>query len=191
MTSYVCSKNIVDYEHFGAIDSGRCPLHEDVENRHSQEVQKAADEAMAKVRAENPGVSDADLMIQVSDQVKRAEDARKGRARAEVNAFPYHMVENQLRRLPPAIVQQGWPPVPAPPPAHQYVPANPYPVAAAPGLFQPVPIVPQVPMPLYHDAMGPAHLQPHQYVWYNHFPHQHYIIPYPHHYYHRPPNPFH
>ena len=35
-----------------------CPLHDNIEQRHEEEVKKAADEAMAKVKAENPGVSD-------------------------------------------------------------------------------------------------------------------------------------
>lgn len=83
----MCSKNVRDYQHFGEgqrLVEGRrtdkCPLHENVEDRHEQEVKKAADEAMAKVRAENPGLSDADLMVKVSDRVKQAEDARRGRA---------------------------------------------------------------------------------------------------------------
>jgi hypothetical protein len=63
---------VTDYNHFQ--DTGinkRCPLHDDVEARHEQEVKKAADAAMAKVKAENPGLSDADLMVKVSDRVKQ------------------------------------------------------------------------------------------------------------------------
>lgn len=80
--SYVCSKNVTSYDHFGEERRGKCPLHENVEDRHEQEVKKAADEAMAKVRADNPGLSEADLMIKVSDRVKHAENARKSRAAA-------------------------------------------------------------------------------------------------------------
>jgi TRIAD3 protein (E3 ubiquitin-protein ligase RNF216) len=143
---------------------------------------------MAKVRAENPGVSDADLMIQVSDRVKNAEDARKGRARAEVNAFPYHMVNDQLqRRLPLAFAQLGQPPAPAQPPVNQYVPVHPYPVAAVPAFNQPVGH--PVPMAYHHHDLGLAPQQPHQYVWYNHHPLQPYVPYAPPHYYQRPPNP--
>ncbi|CAN9187989.1 unnamed protein product [Alternaria alternata] len=112
---YVCSKNVTDYNHFGDAVGGKCPLHENIEDRHEQEVKRAADEAMAKVRADNPDLSDADLMVQVSDRVKQAEDARKGRATAEAQAFPYHMVGEQLRHAPvgpplPAIPAFGRPP---------------------------------------------------------------------------------
>lgn len=79
---------MTDYNHFGEA-KGRCPLHENIEDRHEQEVKRAADEAMAKVRADNPSLADADLMIKVSDRVKQAEDARRGRAVADAQAFPY------------------------------------------------------------------------------------------------------
>ena len=61
-------------------------------------MKKAADQAMAQVRADNPDLSDADLMIQVSDRVKQAEAARKGRAAAVLNEFPQHMVRDQHAR---------------------------------------------------------------------------------------------
>jgi TRIAD3 protein (E3 ubiquitin-protein ligase RNF216) len=85
---YVCSKDVKDYQHFrdshiGGGTNGTCPLHDNVEERHEQEVKKAADEAKAKVLAEDPNVSDADLMIRVSDRVERAEQSRRGRAQVE------------------------------------------------------------------------------------------------------------
>ncbi|KAG9186473.1 E3 ubiquitin-protein ligase RNF216 [Alternaria panax] len=118
---YVCSKNVPDYNHFGEAVAGKCPLHENIEDRHEQEVKRAANEAMAKVRADNPGLSDADLMVKVSDRVKQAEDERKGRATAEAQAFPYHMVGEQLRRAPIVPPMPPMPPMPAfghPPPAN-------------------------------------------------------------------------
>lgn len=51
---------------------------------------------MAQVRAENPEVSDADLMVQVSNRVKQAEAARRERAGERLNEFPYEMVGDQL-----------------------------------------------------------------------------------------------
>ncbi|KAH9870410.1 hypothetical protein IAQ61_005885 [Plenodomus lingam] len=110
---YVCSKNVTGYDHFGEFEHGKCPLHENIEDRHEEEVKKAADEAMTKLRAENPDLSEADLMIKVSDRVKQVEDVRKGRAAAEAGAFPFHMVGEQLhnRALP-----RPHPPVPGPAP---------------------------------------------------------------------------
>ena len=67
---------------------------------HEQAVKKAADEAMAKVKAENPNLADTDLMIQVSDRVKQAELARRDQAIDRINAFPYHMVGEQLAYRP-------------------------------------------------------------------------------------------
>ncbi|XPS98048.1 RBR-type E3 ubiquitin transferase [Ascochyta lentis] len=89
---YICSKNVNNYEHFGDVNKGRCALHDNVEDVHEQEVKKAAEEAMAKVKAENPTLSDADLMVEVSDRVKQAELARRGQAAQRLNRFPFHMV---------------------------------------------------------------------------------------------------
>ncbi|EMD61715.1 hypothetical protein COCSADRAFT_39416 [Bipolaris sorokiniana ND90Pr] len=174
---YVCSQNVTDYRHFGDGQAGRCPLHENVEERHEQEVKRAADEAMAKVQAENPGFSDADLMVKVSDQVKQAEETRRGRVRAEAHAFPYHMVGDQLHRVPRA-GQAGAPrplvPVQQPPlprPAPQYVHPRP-PVFQAPGLGQPEhpipyqPIFPVQPMNFY-GAIPPQ--QPYEFQFYHPF----------------------
>ena len=140
--SYVCSKNVVDYVHFGSVQSGKCPLHENVEDRHQQEVKKAADEAMTKVRAENPNLSDADLMVKVSDQVKQVEDARRGRVAADANAFPYHMVDDVLARrdFQPRGEPQVHPPRPPPVGMQPFAPyMHNLPAAApAPVNFQPV-----------------------------------------------------
>lgn len=92
----MCSKNVNGYEHFGDPEKGRCTLHDNVEDVHEKAVKKAADEAMAQVRAENPSVSDADLMIQVSDRVKQAEATRRGRAAERLNEPPLQMVGNRL-----------------------------------------------------------------------------------------------
>jgi len=91
---------------------------------------------MAKVRVDNPGLSDADLMVKVSDRVKQAEDARKGRAGIEAQAFPYHMVGEQLRRAPMV------PPVPAPPAHLNGIAAN---VAPADRYVYPHPVIPAMP----------------------------------------------
>ncbi|KAL6155735.1 hypothetical protein ACJQWK_05555 [Exserohilum turcicum] len=166
---YVCSKNVTDYSHFGETSAGKCPLHDNIEERHEQEVKKAAGEAMAKVRAENPSLSDADLMVKVSDQVKQAEEARRGRVRAEAQAYPYHMVAGQLRRVPPAHMavprpQVPLPPMPVEPPALQYV--HPFAAAFVPRFVQPIQPVPDYPpmypvQHLYHYGAAPQQ-QPYQ-----------------------------
>jgi hypothetical protein len=100
LRSYICSKNVNNYEHFGDPNKGRCALHDNVEDVHEQAVKRAADEAMAKVKAENPELSEADLMVEVSDRVKQAEAARRGRAAERLNEFPYEMLANQLVHRP-------------------------------------------------------------------------------------------
>lgn len=164
--SYVCSKKVTDYQHFGEAGTGKCPLHENVEDRHEQEVKKAADEAMIKVRADNPHLSNADLMIKVSDRVKQAEDARKGQAAFAAGAFPYHMVDGMIRNRhhqPGA----GPFPVAAPLPLYEHpaVPpyVHPYPaVAPAPHFIPPMHRI-QFGLPVGY--MGPAPMvQPYQYV---------------------------
>lgn len=95
-----------DYEHFGDPTQGRCALHDNVEDVHEQAVKRAANEAMAKVRAENPELSEADLMVEVSDCVKQTEAVHRGRAAARLNEFPYEMLANQLVHRP------GFPRVP-------------------------------------------------------------------------------
>jgi TRIAD3 protein (E3 ubiquitin-protein ligase RNF216) len=194
----VCSKNVVNYEHFGEVERGRCPLHENVEARHEQEVKKAADEAMAKVRADHPDLSDADLMIRVSDRVKQAEDARKGQAQVRAEAFPYHMVENELRHRPhvhgvPALHQPAQAIAPLPQYVHPYAFA-PFPLVQpfVPPLVQP-PIQPpqliqQLP-PHYYNAFGPAPQQPPPYVSHRDFqPFQPFPYPYNDPYYGHPPD---
>lgn len=168
---------MTDYRHFGDGQAGKCPLHENVEERHEQEVKRAADEAMAKVRAENPGFSDADLMIKVSDQVKQAEETRRGRVRAEAHAFPYHMVGDQLHRVPRA-GQAGAPQplvpvqqIPPPQPAPQYVHPRP-PVFHAPIIRQPEQPIPYQPMfpvqPVnFYGAVPPR--QPYEFQFYHPF----------------------
>ncbi|KAJ4329868.1 hypothetical protein N0V87_010496 [Didymella glomerata] len=97
---YICSKNVNNYEHFGDPDKGRCALHDNVEDVHEQAVKRAADETMARVKAGNPELSEADLMVQVSARVQQAEAARRGRAVERLNEFPYKMLADQLVHRP-------------------------------------------------------------------------------------------
>ncbi|KAF2496158.1 hypothetical protein BU16DRAFT_368160 [Lophium mytilinum] len=75
---YVCSKTVVDYNHFK--ENGPCPLHDNTDQRHTEDVKKAETEALAKVRAENPELTDEDLKVKVSDTVRLEEEARAQRA---------------------------------------------------------------------------------------------------------------
>jgi TRIAD3 protein (E3 ubiquitin-protein ligase RNF216) len=159
----VCSENVTDYNHFGDVGQGRCPLHENVEDRHEKEVKTAADEAMAKVRADNPGLADADLMIKVSDRVKQAEDARKGRAQVEAIGFPYHMVNDRLQQRAAIGAQQNLPPPPPPPVHRQYVHFDQFGVAPIPVPLQPVqPLQPLQPVQPFLPFQAWQPYQPNQ-----------------------------
>jgi TRIAD3 protein (E3 ubiquitin-protein ligase RNF216) len=60
-------------------------------------VEKAGADALAKIRAEHPEISEEDLKIKVSDRVRREEEARKRQAQQVDMDFPYHMDGEQLR----------------------------------------------------------------------------------------------
>jgi TRIAD3 protein (E3 ubiquitin-protein ligase RNF216) len=78
---YVCSKSC-EYNHFD--DSrrggkkGNCPLFEDVEYRHENDVKRAEKEALDKVRAEHPEYTNEDLLVKMSEDVKKDDEQRKG-----------------------------------------------------------------------------------------------------------------
>lgn len=80
---YVCSKTITNYDHFdqrarGAqgtatgSKSNKCPLYDNVEERHEREVREAEAAARAQVVEENPALTAEDLEIKVSDAVKKS-----------------------------------------------------------------------------------------------------------------------
>lgn len=87
---YVCSAIVKDYEHFdqgphrgrtvGGPQSKKCPLYDNVEERHDREVKDAEAKTRAEIVENNPDVSAEDLEIKVSDAVKKAEDDRLKRA---------------------------------------------------------------------------------------------------------------
>jgi len=80
---YVCSQTVTDYTHFHR--QGGCPLHDNLEERHAKEVQEAEAAARAKVVAENPLISKEDLDFQLSERVKKDEEAAEARRR-QINA---------------------------------------------------------------------------------------------------------
>ncbi|EME40892.1 hypothetical protein DOTSEDRAFT_74447 [Dothistroma septosporum NZE10] len=91
---YVCSESLKDYNHFDQQPAGshraeqptgrkkKCPLYDNVEERHEREVKEAEAAARAAAKAENPDVTDDDLQIKVSDAVKKATADRINRAGA-------------------------------------------------------------------------------------------------------------
>lgn len=84
---YVCSESIRGYEHF---DQGGgpatnvngkklCPLSDNVNDRHEREVREAEQNARQQALTENPGLSNDELEIKMSDAV----NARNARPRAD------------------------------------------------------------------------------------------------------------
>ncbi|KAF8461391.1 hypothetical protein BDZ91DRAFT_798120 [Kalaharituber pfeilii] len=72
---YICSETISGYAHFndpsrGGKATNKCPLFDNTEKRHEDEVNRAAQAAMEKIRAENPYITDEDLEIKLSEAVK-------------------------------------------------------------------------------------------------------------------------
>jgi TRIAD3 protein (E3 ubiquitin-protein ligase RNF216) len=134
--SYVCSKSVTGYDHFNDRNrggkEGNCPLFDNVEERHEQEILAAAEAAKKKLQEENPELADEDLEIRLSEAVKQQEEARK--RRAQPGAIPL---------IPPGLLAP-----PPPPPlrrpiiqiaAHYRVPgaAQQQPAAAAVPVQQP------------------------------------------------------
>jgi TRIAD3 protein (E3 ubiquitin-protein ligase RNF216) len=76
---YVCSKSC-DYNHFDDASrggkKGNCPLFDNVEDRHKNEVHTAEALARQQVAEENPEVGDELLHINFSERVKE-DDARR------------------------------------------------------------------------------------------------------------------
>jgi TRIAD3 protein (E3 ubiquitin-protein ligase RNF216) len=87
---YVCSKSC-GYEHFNDSSrggkTGNCPLFEDAEVRHKNEVALAEKEALSKVQAEHPEFTAEDLAIKVSDAVQKDQDRKTTADDARMNAF--------------------------------------------------------------------------------------------------------
>jgi len=76
---YVCHKSC-DYSHFDDAKrggkKGNCPLFEEVEKRHDNEVKEAEERAKRIVAEENPDVNAALLDFKFSEAVK-ADDSRR------------------------------------------------------------------------------------------------------------------
>lgn len=80
---YVCSETLKGYEHFdqppGVRARGggaKCPLYDNLEQRHEREVKEAEDATRAEIVANNPDVRPEDLEIKMSDAVNKATEQR-------------------------------------------------------------------------------------------------------------------
>ncbi|KAF3912342.1 hypothetical protein AA313_de0206384 [Arthrobotrys entomopaga] len=73
MNCYLCSKVIKDYKHFNDPNRGgkvgNCLLFDNTEERHQNEVQAAEQAAIAKIRAENPEITEEEMRVQLSQVV--------------------------------------------------------------------------------------------------------------------------
>ncbi len=111
---YVCSKDITKdgYAHFNESARGgrpgQCPLFDNTQQRHDEDVKNAEQKALEKVRAENPGFSEDELKVKVSDAVERDERERIRQATAAHG----HYVPPRI----PALVARAAPYVPLVPP---------------------------------------------------------------------------
>ncbi|KAK5109009.1 hypothetical protein LTR62_007643 [Meristemomyces frigidus] len=88
---YVCSETIKDYAHFdhnapsGHAPAGgpvkrKCPLYDNVDERHEREVKEAKQAARKQVLEQNPELKHQDLEIEVSEAVRKATEDRIKRA---------------------------------------------------------------------------------------------------------------
>ena len=81
---YCCGANVQgNYTHFHE-SGGKCPLYDNHFKRHEDDVRQAEVAALAKVKADNPGISDEDLMVKVSENVRRFEEQQKKRAEEHI-----------------------------------------------------------------------------------------------------------
>ncbi|PIA88930.1 E3 ubiquitin-protein ligase [Cercospora beticola] len=87
---YVCSETVRDYNHFDQNAAGarnvnpagpsskRCPLYDNVEERHEREIKEAEAKARAEALEANPDITEEDLKIKESDAVRKATQAKIG-----------------------------------------------------------------------------------------------------------------
>ncbi|KAK6497650.1 hypothetical protein TWF481_012055 [Arthrobotrys musiformis] len=73
MNCYLCSKVIKDYHHFNdparGGRTGNCLLFDNTDERHHNEVHAAEEAAIAKIRAENPEITEEQMRIQLSQVI--------------------------------------------------------------------------------------------------------------------------
>ena len=70
--------------------TGKCPLYDESHKRKDQQVDKAEKEAMAKVRAEHPDLSEEDLKIKFAKGIQSSNNQRPGVPRHHVDVLPHY-----------------------------------------------------------------------------------------------------
>lgn len=79
---YVCSKSCA-YSHFNdetrGGKTGNCPLFEKTSQRHEDDVKKAEQEALKRIRIEHPEIAEEDLSVRVPEAVLEDEQRRQAR----------------------------------------------------------------------------------------------------------------
>lgn len=71
--------------------TGKCPLYDESHKRKDQQVDKAEKEAMAKVRAEHPDLSEEDLKIKFAEGVQSSSSRHHGDHHHHVHAIHGHV----------------------------------------------------------------------------------------------------
>ncbi|KAM0275723.1 hypothetical protein ACHAQH_007484 [Verticillium albo-atrum] len=116
MQCYICSQSC-DYKHFNDVSrggkQGNCPLFDDQEKRHDDEVREAEEIARKKITEENPDVNAEYLKFNMSNKVAEDSILRKAkhapyvpgipaapRVLPEQVAQPQHHILPPIRRLP-------------------------------------------------------------------------------------------
>ncbi|KAF2472065.1 uncharacterized protein BDR25DRAFT_221227 [Lindgomyces ingoldianus] len=146
---YVCSKDVKDYNHFSENKANRCPLHDNVETRHEQEVRNAEAEVLARLRTEHPEISEEELKVEVSDAVSREEDLRRQQGQARHQGFGFMMQGNILGARPAGVIPVGAVHVPPQHPPPPPFPFNPEQQANDPQAFNPLNLFANRPHPIH------------------------------------------
>ena len=101
-----CGKDITK-EGYGHFENGvgrnppartKCPTQDDTHSRNKQRIAEAQKEAMAKIRTENPDISEEDLNIKFSVAVQAEPDSMEAHYRRDIGA---------PRPLPPALLRRA------------------------------------------------------------------------------------
>ncbi|AEO60847.1 hypothetical protein MYCTH_2310513 [Thermothelomyces thermophilus ATCC 42464] len=89
---YVCSKSC-DYSHFDDRSRGgkrgNCPLFDDVEQRHRNEVRAAEELARKQVASENPDLNEDLLKVNFSEQAEKDDERRRTTVNPAPPPFPF------------------------------------------------------------------------------------------------------
>ena len=87
--------------------TGKCPLYDESHKRKDQQVDKAEKEAMAKVRAEHPDLSEEDLKIKFSKGVQSSNNRHPGDHHHHGHVPPPHIHHRHYRVPDGAILIEG------------------------------------------------------------------------------------